>query len=173
MQPIRCSIGCLILLTVSWAGLAADKPVAKNDLPRSAVAAKQKLLSAGQLAGTITEWDSEQRSFTLSVPLVFVLPVDDGEGGITLELREESENITLDLTDDAIVRRQTLPPAFDEKGRPRKYSREEVKLLKGNPKLPGYKADLSDLKVDQVIQVSLSRKKGEMKLYASMIVIRS
>ena len=48
------------------------------------------------------------------------------------------------------VRTFDLPPNYDEKGNPKKYTKAELQKLKGDDpaekKLPGYKADFSDLR---------------------------
>jgi len=59
------------------------------------------------------------------------------------------------------VRTLQLPIDFDEKGKPKRYSAQELKDLKGpDPKLPGYTADFDSLKPEQVVKVYLARKKG-------------
>jgi len=65
--------------------------------------------------------------------------------------------------DEVIVRRAHPPETFDEKGRlKKKYTKAELKELRGDdPKLPGYKAEFSDLQNDQVVRLHLVRKKGE------------
>src|SRR5262249_16840460 len=53
------------------------------------------------------------------------------------------------------------PLMFDDKGKPRKPTAEELKKLKGtDPKLKGYKAELGDLKAGQVVVVTLAKAKA-------------
>ena len=58
------------------------------------------------------------------------------------------------------VRTFDLPANFDEKGNPKKYTKAELQALKGDDpaekKLPGYKADFSELKVGDYVVVSIS-----------------
>jgi hypothetical protein len=77
------------------------------------------------------------------------------------------EMVTHDLevqpTDEVIVRRTQPPQTFDDKGRlKKKYTKAELKELRGDdPKLPGYTAEFGDLQNDQIIRLTLVRKKGE------------
>ena len=75
--------------------------------------------------------------------------------------KQVQKNVDLQAADDLVVR-QLLPPVeYDEKGKPRKLTEKEKKDLKGpNPKLPGYNADFDNLKPDQIIAVTLVKKKG-------------
>jgi hypothetical protein len=62
--------------------------------------------------------------------------------------------------DDVKVRSLIAPMQFDEKGRARPATRKELKELRGSdPKLKGYQADFSDLKRDQIVEVTLVTKK--------------
>jgi hypothetical protein len=72
----------------------------------------------------------------------------------------KSHDYELATVEDAVVRTLRPRELLDEKGKTRKPTREELKELKGDPKLPGYKAEFSDLAQEQVIRVHLVRKKG-------------
>ena len=53
------------------------------------------------------------------------------------------------------------PPKSDDKGNPARYTQEELKELKGpDSKVPGYTANFSDLRKNQMVQVYFVRKKG-------------
>ncbi len=72
----------------------------------------------------------------------------------------EHKDFDLQAAADAKVRFQDLPARFDEEGKPKQYTAEERKELKGpDPNLVGYKADFSDLKVGQVVKVVLGHPK--------------
>lgn len=72
----------------------------------------------------------------------------------------KSANIEIEMSPDVKIRTNFLPFAYDDMGEPKKYSKEEIKELKGpNSKEPGYKAELTDLKVGQDIKVTLARVK--------------
>lgn len=61
--------------------------------------------------------------------------------------------------DDVQVRISRPRPQFDDKGElKRKFSKAELKELKGDPKLPGYQAAFGDLSTEQVVRVTLVRK---------------
>jgi hypothetical protein len=63
--------------------------------------------------------------------------------------------------DDVKVRTKNPPVAYDDKGNKKKYTAKELKELKGDSKLPGYSAEFNDLKQNQVVEVSLVRKKSD------------
>jgi hypothetical protein len=69
------------------------------------------------------------------------------------------KDVEWQATDDAKVRRREPPPQFDDKGRVKRYTKKELKELKGDDKLPGYPAEFSDIKQDQIVEVTLVRKK--------------
>jgi hypothetical protein len=70
----------------------------------------------------------------------------------------------LSTTEDLVVRLNEPPPKFDDKGKKVKYTAKELKALKGdNPKLPGYQAEFSDLRSNQLVQVTLVRNKNAPK----------
>lgn len=56
------------------------------------------------------------------------------------------------------------PPEFDEKGKLKKYTPEELKAMKGtdpaDQRLPGYKLAFNELRVGDVVQVSISKPKS-------------
>jgi hypothetical protein len=68
---------------------------------------------------------------------------------------------TLDFQtgDDIQVRSLHPPAAFDDKGNVRKYTAQELRELRGNGRLPGYKADLQDLQPGQLVEVYLYRRR--------------
>ncbi len=74
---------------------------------------------------------------------------------------EKTYNFVLEVVAETRVRTMLLPPVFDEKGNPRKYTAQELKKLKGPGNLPGYPAALKDLKVGQSLRFDFSRKKAE------------
>lgn len=65
----------------------------------------------------------------------------------------------LTTAEDAKIRMANPPAQFDDKGRLKRYTKKELKELKGDDKLPGYPAEFSDLKQDQIVQVTLMKKK--------------
>ncbi len=76
-----------------------------------------------------------------------------------------SQDVDLQTTEDVKVRLANPPEQLDEKGRPKRYTAKELKELKGpDPKLEGYQADFSNLRPDQVVTVSLVKKKDVPKV---------
>jgi hypothetical protein len=73
-------------------------------------------------------------------------------------LKEEQHDVPVQFADEVRVRLLTLPLAFDNKGKPRKYTAEELKELKGKENLVGYRGELDDLRVNQLVRVYLVRK---------------
>jgi hypothetical protein len=68
------------------------------------------------------------------------------------------KDFDLDAAADAKVRRQDPPVQYDDKGNVKKYTEKELKELKGpDTKLPGYAADWSDLKVGQMVKITLTK----------------
>jgi hypothetical protein len=70
--------------------------------------------------------------------------------------------VELKTTDDVKVRLANPPLKVNEKGKIAPLSATERQKLKGpDPQLPGYMGEFSDLTQDQVVTVTLVRKKGE------------
>jgi hypothetical protein len=76
-------------------------------------------------------------------------------------LDKQSKEIEFQAIDDVVVRTVRPREAFDEKGKIKKFTKAELKELKGpDPKLPGYKAEFGDLTAEQVLKMTVVRKKG-------------
>ncbi len=71
-----------------------------------------------------------------------------------------TQEIELALTEDCIVRLKDPPPKFDEKGKLVRPTKKDLDEWKGDPKLPGYKAEMSDVRSNQYVQVTLVRNKN-------------
>jgi hypothetical protein len=63
------------------------------------------------------------------------------------------------MLDDAKVRTQNPPVVFDDDGKIKKPSADELKKMKGDPNLPGYPGEMSNLHNGQTVTVTLMRKK--------------
>lgn len=75
-------------------------------------------------------------------------------------VQTQTQDVELKVVEDAVVRLAHPRPELDDKGRPKKMSRAQLKELKGpDPKQPGYKAEFGDVATEQMIQVTLVRKK--------------
>ena len=74
-----------------------------------------------------------------------------GAGVKTNTVKKEFE---FQADEKARVRLMTLPQDFDERGKPKQYTQQELKELKGpNPSVPGYKAEFEDLAVGQTVKL--------------------
>jgi hypothetical protein len=76
------------------------------------------------------------------------------------ELATTQKEVEWTAADEFKVRMANPPPKFDEKGRPKRYTKKELQELKGADKLPGYPAEFSDIKAGQVVQVMLLQNKN-------------
>jgi hypothetical protein len=74
-------------------------------------------------------------------------------------------DVEVEALDDVVVRTARPKADFDDKGRPKKLTKAQLKELRGDPKEPGYnlgyKAEFGDVAADQIVKVQLVRKKGE------------
>ncbi len=77
------------------------------------------------------------------------------------QTKMENKEVEVQAIDDIVVRMAQPKQDFDEKGRVKKYTKAELKELKGDSKLPGYKAEFTDLQNEQIVRVTMVRKKGE------------
>jgi hypothetical protein len=76
-----------------------------------------------------------------------------------------TKEVKLQGVEEVKVRTKVLPVNYDEKGKPKKYTKKELAELKGpNKKLPGYTAEWSNLNKGQVVQVYLAKKKTKTKV---------
>jgi hypothetical protein len=76
-------------------------------------------------------------------------------------LEQKTQDVELEALDDVVVRTLRPRDEFDEKGKPKKFTKAELKEMKGpDPKVPGYKAEFGDVSSDQIIQVTLVKKKA-------------
>lgn len=80
--------------------------------------------------------------------------------------KENHIDYTMNFTSDAIARIKHLPPKDDKTP----YTALEVQQAKGNPMLPGYKSDLSALKVGQYIEAHVVKAPGTKDTKESMMV---
>jgi len=79
-----------------------------------------------------------------------------------------TQKVDFQVAENVKVRRKALPEQFDEKGKIKKYSAEELAALKGKDKyLPGYESSLESLKPGQIVQVKLSTTKKPRSATAS------
>jgi len=79
------------------------------------------------------------------------------------KVEQKTQDLEVKTGDEVKVRTIREPEVFDEKGKLKRLSAKERKELKGDdPRLPGYKAEFSDLREGQIVQVNLVRKRGAL-----------
>jgi hypothetical protein len=73
-----------------------------------------------------------------------------------------TQDIEFQAEESVKVRTMDLPDQFDEKGNIKRYTKEELKELKGkDTKLPGYESAFESLRAGQLIQVTLADHKAK------------
>lgn len=73
-------------------------------------------------------------------------------------IRYVTKDIKLRAADDLVVRTNILPLDYDDKGRPKKYTKKELEELRGDKSLPGlYKSEFEALRDGQVVMVYLAK----------------
>jgi hypothetical protein len=117
---------------------------------------KLELRKLTKLSGTLVSASGEKGGISISYP------VPQLRGG------PKTERLDLMPADDMRVRTAHRPPFYDDKGKPRTPTSEELKKAKGDNIPPGtYVADASSLKPNQTVEVYCTNpkrkplKKGE------------
>jgi hypothetical protein len=123
--------------------------VANDDAVAQQVDLRQQLVDALQIE------DAEERAQRVQEVQAALLA---NEANL-VRVEETTLEVPIRAADDLKVRLAKLPPAFDDKGNPRKYTPQELKDLKGPGAVAGYTAAFSDLKEGQIVRVSVARKK--------------
>lgn len=150
--------------------------------------ANEKKVKAGEVIGQIVSVDAEKKALRLRVvwkipqitaeALQNVINAQNGvaQANSPQALIQAQQNLAkaqanavsytdvpkeyeLKAADEIRVRVANPPPNFDNKGRPKAYTKKELKELRGTEKLPGFPADFGDLKTEQTVQVKLLKKK--------------
>lgn len=86
--------------------------------------------------------------------------------------KENHHDYVLEFAVDAVARVKHLPPKLDENNKKTTYTPEELQKLKGNPYVPGYTADIKDLKVGQLVEAHLVRVSGAPKEKKDELFVR-
>jgi hypothetical protein len=79
--------------------------------------------------------------------------------GKLYSIDKKTQELDLQIIDDAKIRVSNPPIAFDDDGKVKKYTKAQLDKLKGDPKLPGYPADFDALATGEMVQVQLVKKK--------------
>jgi hypothetical protein len=80
------------------------------------------------------------------------------------QIESKTQDLEVTATDEAVVRTLRPKDEFDDKGRPKKFTKKELDELRGeDKKLPGYKAEFGDLTNDMIVRLQLVKKKDAPK----------
>jgi hypothetical protein len=168
--------------------LPAPKKGALKNLDKDPEAAEAKMLKSGVVQGRVMAVIEDKKTIRLQLTIPYMkinpgavqnyqnaqmslLRATNPQGVLQAQqqmaqaeaqiyqLATVQKDVEWQANDDAKVRRVNPPPQFDDKGRIKPYTRKELKELKGDDKLPGYPAEFSDIKQDQIVDVTLVRKK--------------
>lgn len=145
---------------------SSDKPEPK-DKPDPKDAKKEvKYIAAGNGTGRLMRMENSNQVMVLSYREQYF------ENG---QPQSRDKEAKVEIAEGVKVRVAEPPLAFDDKGRPRKYTDKEKAEMKGpDKKLWGYTASLENLKPGQELYVYLSRPKDAPKTdppVATMIYI--
>jgi hypothetical protein len=156
---MRCIIGLAILaLGAGVIGLgvrADDAKVNKSEVPTTAQCA-----SAGEITAVLQSAKKSASGGTVTVRVEGVTTQGSGGRRSMPRTKETHQDYVFDLTSDAKIRMLHLPPLTDENGKKVNRTPEELQKLKGNSTLPGYQAEISDLKPNQVVTIYLGKLRG-------------
>src|SRR5262245_30982579 len=134
----------LVVLLLSTPILAQDKDKANRKPDPRKDQDLTPLVAAGEVTGRVARVHSGS-SFSLELILPSAQLLFRRPGSLRAAPTRPAgtrKQYILDVADDVQVRVMQLPMQFDDKGKPRKYTSDEIKELRGaNSKLPGYKSD--------------------------------
>lgn len=182
MHRSHLGMAVLLALVVGAAGHTADKDKDKNAADKK----KDDMVSAGEVLGRVAHVESAAKGFRIEVPVQVPNPAamlqmanlqrqlamsgPQQRMNLAMQIAQQQRNmfrtevrpLDLEPIEGMIVRMKNPPLVFDEKGKPKKYTQKELKELKGDdPKLPGYQADFDSIRMGQIVQVVLTKKKPE------------
>ena len=147
-------VGKVLAVNESKKGLRLEVTVAipkLNPGELNGLAQAQRDYQVARLRGDVGGMASAQRSMAQHQANLYTI-------------EKHTQKVDVESTDDVVVRTAVPKEQFDEKGRVKKLTAKERKELRGDGKLPGFKAEFDDIQQDQVVKVQLVRKKGVPKL---------
>jgi hypothetical protein len=158
------------------------------DKDKKAEVTSEKMIAAGQLIGKITSVEESKKIIRLRVTYE-VGKINQGEANALAQAQanllkaknlqerinaqveiakheanlityeKKHQDVELHTAEDFKVRLPNPPVQFDEKGQVKKLTPKELKDLKGDSKLAGFPGEFSDLHNDQLVSVTLIKKK--------------
>jgi preprotein translocase subunit YajC len=126
---------------------------------RLAVTTTAAKINPGAITGILNAQNQMLMARTIQGRLQAQAALMRAQAGL-YRVEQKTQYVELAALDDVLVRTARPREQFDEKGKIKKFTRAELKELKGDSKQPGYKAEFSDVQTEQIIQVTLVRKKG-------------
>lgn len=177
---MRCTIQWVVTVAAVGAMLPALAAEDKKNAPAAVSnppAHVAELTTLGTVTGTVAKVDGG--SITIRVP---TLTSGTSKGsryagkGANLSVTNKDETAT--LATDVKVRLRKLPRETDANGKTILRSPDEVMKLKGTEGLPGYEADLKDVKPNMTVMLRLAKPKGAKgdsvtQPYATLVVIEN
>jgi len=155
MGILRFSFAVLLLMCLTFSSSFAQDKDKKAEDKNAKSDPKEKWIPAGQVVAVLKEVRESDKSVVLSIQTQNSYYSPQARRVVPAKM----EDIELLLKDDVKIRQANPPEAFDDKGRPKKYSIKELKELKGDDlKTPGYPADFSDLINQSIVNVTLMQK---------------
>ena len=155
MAILRFVFTVLLLLCLTLSSSFGQDKDKKADDKNAKADPKEKWIPAGQVVAVLKEVRESDKSVVLSIQTQNSYYSPQARRVVPAKM----EDIELLLKDDVKIRQFNPPEAFDDKGRPKKYSTKELKELKGDDlKTPGYPADFSDLINQSIVNVTLMQK---------------
>ena len=148
----------LLTLAVALAMLMPTLVAQEKDKDKAKTDPKDNPSKLPTINGKLVNPGSEKGNIVLSV--AYTYPERSGRNIVT---RVGHKNVDLAPADEMIIRRSNPPVLFDDKGKPRKPSAKELKEMKGDGNLPGYMAEASDLKANQMVTCYVQGKKKPVK----------
>jgi hypothetical protein len=155
MAILRFGFAVLLLLCLTFSSSFGQDKDKKADDKNAKADPKEKWIPAGQVVAVLKEVRESDKSVVLSIQTRGSYYNPKQKSLVPAKM----EDIELLLKDDVKIRQANPPEAFDDKGRPKKYTIKELKELKGDDlKSPGYPADFSDLINQSIVNVTLMQK---------------
>ncbi len=155
MAILRFVFTVLLLLCLTLSSSFGQDKDKKADDKNAKSDPKEKWIPAGQVVAVLKEVRESDKSVVLSIQTRGSYYNPKQKSLVPAKM----EDIELLLKDDVKIRQANPPEAFDDKGRPKKYTVKELKELKGDDlKTPGYPADFSDLINQSIVNVTLMQK---------------
>lgn len=168
--------GLLVLLVVfvlpSFAADTKKKDAKKTDVKKKV--AKDEDDKDEPKKGDKKKGDKDDEEVLVPVGKVECRLVKTESGRLTVTVKRlvveggkrvvKEMNVEYELADKVITRVQNPPFAFDDKGKVKKYTKEELDQMKGEDKKEwGYTADLDILKGGHILMLTLGRPKSAPK----------